>query len=147
MFRKSMLGLSALLVTTGLCLAQQQPATQPEVKQTPIKQTSAASGKEMFDQYCAACHGTDGKGNGPAAPAMKAPPTDLTQLAKKNGGKYPSNQVSSVLKFGTGAAGSHGSKDMPVWGPLLRSLDKYHDEIVQQRVANIVSYIESLQAK
>jgi mono/diheme cytochrome c family protein len=147
MFRKSILGLSALLVAAGLCFAQQQPATQPEVKQTTIKQTSAASGKEMFVEYCAACHGTDGKGNGPAAPAMKAPPTDLTQLAKKNGGKYPSNQVAAVLKFGNGTAGSHGSKDMPVWGPLLRSLDKYHDDIVQQRVANIVNYIETLQAK
>ena len=145
MFRKSILGLSALLVAAGLCFAQ-QPATQPEVKQAPIKQTSAASGKDMFVQYCAACHGAEGKGNGPAAPAMKVQPTDLTQLAKKNGGKYPSNQVAAVLKFGNGD-GPHGSKDMPLWGPLLRSLDKYHDEVVQQRVANIVSYIETLQAK
>lgn len=146
MFSRTTLALSAMLVAAGLCFAQQPAASKTEVKKTPIKQTSAASGKEMFVQYCAPCHGTDGTGNGPAAPAMKVSPTDLTQLAKKNGGKYPSNQVAAVLKFGSGA-GPHGSKDMPVWGPLLQSLDKYHDEVAQQRVANIVGYIESLQAK
>ncbi|HKM66821.1 MAG TPA: cytochrome c [Candidatus Acidoferrum sp.] len=142
MFRKSMLALSALLMATGLCLAQQQT----EVKKAPIKQTSAASGKEMYVQYCAACHCTDGKGGGPAASAMKAPPTDLTQLAKKHDGKYPADLVAGVLKFGKGP-GSHGSADMPLWGPLFQSLDKYHDGVVQQRISNIVSYIESLQAK
>jgi mono/diheme cytochrome c family protein len=146
MFRKSMFGFTSLLLAAGLCFAQQQTTAKPEVKKTPIPRTSAASGKEMFVQYCAACHGTDGKGTGPAAPSMKAAPTDLTQLAKKHDGKYPANQVASALKFGSGA-GAHGSADMPVWGPLLQSLDKYHDSVVQQRIANIVSYIETLQAK
>ncbi|HEV2101558.1 MAG TPA: cytochrome c [Candidatus Acidoferrum sp.] len=146
MFSRTTLALSTMLVAAGLCFAQQPAASKTEVKKTPIKRTNAASGKEMFAQYCAPCHGTDGTGNGPAAPAMKISPTDLTQLAKKNGGEYPSYQVAAVLKFGSGA-GPHGSKDMPVWGPLLQSLDKYHDEVAQQRVANIVGYIESLQAK
>ena len=141
MIRKIAFAVSTLLMATGLCFAQ-----QPEVKKVPITPTSAASGKQMFVQYCAACHGTDGRGNGPAAPAMKALPTDLTQLAKKNAGKYPSNQVAATLKFGSGA-GPHGSADMPVWGPLFQSLDKYHDGAVQQRVSNLVGYIETLQAK
>ena len=146
MLRKSMILLSTLVVATGLCLAQEKTAQKPEVKQTPIKQTSPASGKEMFGQYCAPCHGVDGKGNGPAASAMKSPPTDLTQLARKHDGKYPANSVASVLKFG-GGPGAHGSADMPVWGPLLQSLDKFHDTVVQQRISNLVSYIETLQAK
>ena len=148
MFRKCMILLGALVVTTGLCLAQDNASTKPVVKQTPIKQTSANSGKEMYTQYCAPCHGLDGKGNGPAAAAMKSQPTDLTQLARKHDGKYPANSVASVLKFGDGAgSGAHGSAEMPVWGPLLQSLDKFHESVVQQRVANIVSYIETLQAK
>jgi len=97
-------------------------------------------------QYCAPCHGVDGKGAGPAASAMKAPPADLTQLAKKHDGKYPTNTVAGVLKFGSGP-GVHGSADMPLWGPLFQSLDKYHDAVVQQRISNIVNYIETLQAK
>ena len=144
MLKKSMILLGMLVVATSLCLAQTNNPQTPVLKQTPIKHTSAASGKEMYVQYCAPCHGTDAKGNGPAASAMKAPPTDLTQLARKHDGKYPADHVASVLKFGGGA---HGSADMPVWGPLLQSLDKFHDTAVQQRVSNIVTYIESLQVK
>ncbi len=145
MLKKSMILLATAVVAAGLCLAQDKTAQKPVVKQAPIKQTSAASGKEMFAQYCAPCHGADGKGNGPAASAMKAPPTDLTQLAKKNNGKYPDGHVAQVLK--QGGPGAHGSAEMPVWGPLFRSLDKYHDAVVQQRVSNLVNYIEGLQAK
>lgn len=147
MLRKGMFLLGTLVVATGLCLAQDNTQTKPEVKQTPIKQTSAASGKEMFTQYCAPCHGADGKGKGPAASAMKAAPTDLTQLTKTNEGKFPANHLASVLKFGSGPASAHGSADMPVWGPLFQSLDKYHDTAVQQRISNLVNYIESIQAK
>ncbi len=146
MLKKSLILLGTLVVVTSLCLAQDTTNQKPVVKQTPIKQTSATSGKEMFVQYCAPCHGADGKGNGPAASAMKSQPTDLTQLARKHDGKYPANSVASVLKFG-GGPGVHGSAEMPVWGPLLQSLDKFHDTVVQQRISNIVSYIESIQAR
>lgn len=145
---KGMSLLGIVVVATGLCVAQETTAQKLVVKEAAIQQTNAASGKEMFTRYCAPCHGTDGKGNGPAAGAMKAQPTDLTQLAKKRGGKYPATHVSSVLKFGSGPdAGAHGSADMPVWGPLFKSLDKYHDTSVQQRITNLVGYIATLQAK
>jgi hypothetical protein len=77
---------------------------------------------------------------------MKTPPSDLTQLAKKHNGEYPDNYVAGALKFGNGP-GAHGSADMPVWGPLLKSLDKFHDSTAQQRVSNLVTYIETLQAR
>jgi mono/diheme cytochrome c family protein len=146
MLKKSMILLGSLLVATSLGLAQEKTDQQPVVKKTPIKQTSAASGKEMYSQYCAPCHGTDGKGTGPAASSMKTMPTDLTQLAKQHDGKYPANSVASILKFGSGPA-SHGSADMPVWGPLFKSLDKYHESVEQQRISNLVTYIGSLQGK
>jgi mono/diheme cytochrome c family protein len=146
MFKQALIMLGTLLVATTVVLAQDKAATQPVVKKTPIQQTSAASGKEMYTEYCAACHGTDGKGNGPAASAMKSAPPDLTQLTKTHDGKYPAAYVSGILRFGSGPA-SHGSADMPVWGPLFRSLDKYHDTVVQQRVSNLTSYIETLQVK
>ena len=60
------------------------------VKHVPITKTPSESGKKMFDSYCAVCHGKAGKGDGPAAPAMKTPPSDLTGLTQKNSGKYPS---------------------------------------------------------
>jgi len=147
MLKKSMIVLGTFFVATALCLAQDNAQPTPVVKKTPIKQTSAASGKEMFAQYCAPCHGTDGKGNGPAALAMKKAPTDLTTLAKNHGGKYPADMVAGTLKFGPEPAPAHGSADMPVWGPLFKSLDKYHETVEQQRISNLVGYIETLQAK
>ena len=117
-----------------------------EVKHVPIKPTSAASGSEMYKSYCAACHGTDAKGNGPAAPALKVPPTDLTVLAQKNSGKYPTMRVAAILR-GEEVLAAHGSKDMPIWGHLFWSMSGGHQAEVQQRLTNLNQYIESLQKK
>jgi mono/diheme cytochrome c family protein len=130
-----------------IAMAQQEaPSQEKVIKHVPVKQTSAASGQEMYHSYCAVCHGTDGKGAGPAASALKIPPTDLTALAEKNGGKFPAMHISSVLR-GEAETPAHGSKDMPVWGPLFRNLSQGHDAEVQQRIANLNQYIESIQKK
>jgi mono/diheme cytochrome c family protein len=121
-----------------------QSQTQ-EVKKAPIQTTSAASGSEMFHSYCAPCHGKDGKGNGPAATSLKNPPANLTQLAKKNNGKFPADHVANVLR--SGVTGAHGSSDMPVWGPLFSQVSGRDVAIVQMRIANLVHYIESIQEK
>jgi mono/diheme cytochrome c family protein len=100
----------------------------------------------MFTSYCAACHGPEGKGNGPAASELKVPPADLTQLAKNNNGKYPADHVRSILDFGAKAP-AHGSNDMPVWGTLFRALDQNDQVKVTLRLQNLVDYIKTLQAK
>jgi len=136
-----------LAVISALAVAQQAPASStPSLKHVPITNAPSNSGKEMFNSYCAVCHGKDAKGNGPAASAMKAPPTDLTLLAQKNGGKYPASHVAAVIR-GEASTPSHGSQDMPIWGPLFSSISQGHEGQVQQRITNLVSYIEGLQAK
>ena len=138
---------ATLLVLAVFAKAQQPAPTQAKViKHVSVKPTSAASGQEMFTSYCAVCHGTDGKGSGPAASALKVPPSDLTTLAQKDAGKYPALHVSSVLR-GDAELAAHGSKDMPVWGPLFRSLSQGHESDVQQRIANLNDYVESIQKK
>jgi len=136
-----------LVALSAFAIAQDAPAqTAPAVKHVPITNTPSNSGKDMYNSYCAVCHGKDGKGGGPAASAMKTPPTDLTVLAKNGGGKYPASHVAAVIR-GQATTASHGSQDMPVWGPLFSSISQGHDAQVQQRVTNLVAYIESLQAK
>jgi len=116
------------------------------VKRTPIPRTSAASGQEMFNTYCAVCHGKDAKGDGPAAAALKVPPPNLTMLSQRHGGKYPAMYVESVLMFGAGNFPAHGSKDMPIWGPVLGAISVDAPE-AELRIQNLNQYIESLQAK
>lgn len=117
-----------------------------EVKHGPVQVASAASGKEMFASYCASCHGASGKGDGPAAAALKSPPSDLTLLAKRNSGKFPYDHVVSILQ-GRATVTAHGNRDMPVWGPVFWRMSHGHEGEVQQRIANLTRLIESLQQK
>lgn len=121
-------------------------AQEQKIRKTTAPQTNAASGKEMYVAYCASCHGMSGKGNGPAASALKAPATDLTTLAKTNGGKFPSDHVYEVIN-GRASTPAHGSPEMPVWGPVFRQLSNGHQAEVQQRITNLTDYIRSLQQK
>lgn len=137
-----------ILPVIGLmaCLAVFGVSPQKEIRHVPVKAASPASGPEMYTAYCAVCHGIDGKGKGPAAEALKVPPTDLTVLAKKNGGKYPSDHVTTAIR-GELRLPAHGSKEMPVWGELFWGMSGGHSSEVQLRVTNLNKYIESLQAK
>jgi len=146
--KKLILMFSALIVCACTVAAQNQTQGQPEktIKHVPIRSTSPVSGKEMYKAYCAVCHGIDGKGGGPAASALKVPPTDLTLLGKNNGGKYPALKVSSSIRNESDLP-AHGSKEMPVWGTLFWSMSSGHEGEVQQRVGNLTKYIEFLQAK
>lgn len=143
--RKLTTAVLTVLLASVFTFAQSGAPTKV-IKRIPIKATSAASGSEMYKTYCAVCHGTDGKGNGPAADALKVPATDLTMLAMKAGGKYPSLKVAGVIRGEEGMP-AHGSKDMPMWGNLFHSMSGGHEAEVQQRIANLVKYIETLQQK
>lgn len=98
----------------------------------------------MFHEYCAACHGDQAQGNGPAAEALKKAPADLTQIARKNGGKFPKTQVMRVIE-GADVVAAHGSRPMPVWGNIFRSLE--NQSVATLRVNMLADYIETLQAK
>lgn len=128
-------------MSQGTLIAQTKDNT---VKSAPVPYSDPTSGKVMFKDYCAACHGIDGKGNGPVAEFLKAPPADLTTLAKRNNGKFPSHQFNSVLNFGT-KSHPHGTVDMPIWGDLFRS--RAGRGLATLRSANLSSYVESLQQK
>jgi mono/diheme cytochrome c family protein len=134
---------AGLLATAAFGIAQ----TTTQIKEVPMQHTSPASGKQMYSTYCAVCHGVDGRGNGPAAAALKVQPTNLVTLAKENGGKFPGAHIYTILQFGADTP-AHGTKAMPVWGPALRSLDQgtpSPEMEEHQRLANLTSYLKSLQ--
>jgi mono/diheme cytochrome c family protein len=132
----------ALLIT----LSDVTVAQKATVLNVPAPRTPANSGKQMFEAYCAACHGKGGKGDGPVAAALKVPPPDLTGLTGRNDGKFPWLQVSKTI---TGQAGTpaHGSREMPIWGPVFMSMSHQHESEVRLRVANLADYIKSFQQK
>ena len=135
--------LSAVLFS-GAAFAKPQE-TGKTIKKAPIAVTSAASGEEMFNTYCAVCHGKSGKGDGPAATEFKIPPANLTLLAQRHDGKYPASYVAEVIETGPRDAKAHGSKDMPVWGTLFKSIGDSAE--TKLRIHNLSAYVETLQAK
>ena len=100
-------------------------------------------GSVSFDLYCASCHGRNGRGDGPTAAALKTRPADLTVLARGNRGVFPRERVLAFVE-GSQRAASHGSPEMPVWGPTLRGLDA-SDARVTVRLQNLVAFVESIQ--
>jgi mono/diheme cytochrome c family protein len=113
----------------------------------PVDKTAASDGKQMYTSYCAPCHGTEGRGHGPAAPALKVPPTDLTVLSKNNQGKFPDSHIATVLQFGSELP-SHGSPEMPVWGPILGSMGRNSGGAErQQRISNLDRYLKTIQVQ
>jgi mono/diheme cytochrome c family protein len=118
---------------------------QPSVDET-LPSNYVPSGKVMYKQYCATCHGSEAKGNGPLASLLKVRPPDLTKLAQRHAAKFPYNYVSSVLQFGPGPS-AHGSSDMPTWGPIFGYFDKQNEKAVHQRIKNLCDYLASLQER
>jgi mono/diheme cytochrome c family protein len=118
-------------------------------------------GKMEYQSSCAPCHGSDAKGDGPVSSQLKAHPTDLTILAKKNSGVFPFNELYKVID-GREAVSSHGTRDMPVWGYRfvppkyfrLKRADDYiylppasPEAVVQARILAVIDYLNRIQGK
>ena len=131
-----------LLLATGAAGAQ----SKRPVPQDQIPSSFLPAGKAMFKQYCAACHGLDAKGHGPAQASLKVPAADLTTLSKRHDGEFPYDYVSNILRFGPGVA-AHGSSEMPTWGSIFQYIDNYNEKVVNERIKNLSLYIFSLQQK
>lgn len=106
---------------------------------------AVGAGRALYLRHCAACHGGDGKGAGPAAGAMKAAVPDLTALPRKDG-QFDADRVRTSID-GTQAASPHGSRDMPVWGKVFEKTGgKRGEGWAQTEIWTLVEYIASIQA-
>ena len=100
----------------------------------------------MYGNYCAPCHGVDGRGQGPVASALRTPPADLTTLSRSHRGKFPETHIQAILEFGAEIP-AHGSLEMPVWGPILGKINTANDQERLLRINNLSRYLDSIQAK
>jgi mono/diheme cytochrome c family protein len=103
----------------------------------------------MYQRYCASCHGTAGKGDGPVAQSLRRPPADLTTLAKRAGGRFDEPTVLAIID-GRRQVAEHGPREMPVWGEvfdeaLRGQLYTRYTGLLQSRV--LVDYLRALQEK
>jgi mono/diheme cytochrome c family protein len=124
----------------GAAARNQTPSDSEKEFQNLIR---SVEGPDLFRAYCASCHGKDGKGNGPAASALKATVPDLTLISKRNGGKFPVERIRRII-MGEGMIASHGSREMPVWGPIFHQVESDVDR-GPVRLENLVKYLESIQ--
>lgn len=137
--------LAGMLLALGSAWVPSQEIVQQDtrVKKPPIPYSNPQSGEQMYKDYCAACHGPGGKGDGPAAALLKTWPPDLTTMAQRSKGKYPEVKVKETLLFGTSSR-AHGTSDMPVWGPLFRAKDENKKE-ANARISKLTQYLQSIQ--
>lgn len=112
-------------------------------------------GKLEYESSCASCHGLSGKGDGSLRNYLTKAPSDLTTLAKRNGGAFPTQLVWEMID---GRSSTdvfwHGSREMPVWGLRYR-VDAMKDPAtmgqpewyVRGRIVALLDYLARIQQK
>ena len=142
--------ISLLFIVVSLSVAAESVASQqapppgaPVVKVAPVRRVDPTDGAKMYLDLCASCHGKDGTGNGPAAPALKVPSPSLVTIAKAHGGKFSYADVEDAINGKTRMmkTPAHGTIDMPIWGR-----GQFADNAALA-IRNIVAYLESIQVK
>lgn len=101
-------------------------------------------GENLYKAYCASCHGENGRGNGPMASWMKVAPSDLTLIARRNGGKFPIERVDRIISGEEPLPSGHGTRAMPVWGPVFSQVTRDQD-LGKVRIDNLARYLRDMQ--
>jgi len=127
----------SLLLAVGCNEVSEEEAHQREM---------VAAGRASYRAYCAGCHGLEAKGNGPAAPAMKIPPADLTTISQRHGGTFPEEWVFDKID-GRNLADTSGTLQMLHFGDVWRGTTPTPERRreVRQMIDEIVAYLESVQ--
>ncbi|MBZ5685376.1 MAG: cytochrome c [Acidobacteriia bacterium] len=136
--RWSLLLLCILLPAVLLPGAQKDKTTSSE--RNPVE------GAKIFQYHCAACHGTDGRGHGPASASLKHSVPDLTRISQRNGGKFPHKQVRAIIEGKETGIVAHGDGEMPIWGPIFHQVEADQDW-GEVRLDAITKHMESIQQK
>jgi mono/diheme cytochrome c family protein len=140
MFERSLRVVPVLLIDAMFVFLAVRAFGQDEV-------SPRVAGSAVFKTYCAVCHGKEAKGDGPLAGSLRFTPSDLTLLAKRNGGTYPAEQVFRMID-GRKPLRGHGGPDMPVWGDAFKgTADGYSEEKVKARIDALVDFLKTIQVE
>lgn len=107
----------------------------------------AEFGAPIFQRYCGSCHGLSGRGDGPTAKTLRPRPPDLTGIAKRRGGEFPTAEIAKFID-GRFELPAHGSREMPVWGERFGSdmpEAGVGESIARGNIASLVEYLKSIQ--
>ena len=108
---------------------------------------SQYSGAELFQRFCASCHGKTAEGDGVVGPVLQIRAPDLTEIAKRHGGQFPDNKIYQIID-GRVPITAHGTRDMPVWGLELWRAQGYDLEAGRKTtlaIEKLVDYLKSIQ--
>jgi mono/diheme cytochrome c family protein len=137
--------LQAAVLLAGLFAAA---STAPDQKaktqqQDPGTLIQSLNGRDIYHAHCATCHGVEGKGDGPAAPALTTKMPDLSTISQRNGGVFPAARVRKII-MGDEVIVGHGSREMPIWGKIFHQIQQDHD-YGEVRLQNVTDYLKSIQ--
>lgn len=107
------------------------------------------SGGELYDRFCAACHGGEGRGDGPVGRRLNVAVPDLTRIAVRNDGRFPAGDVAATID-GRSLVVAHGTRAMPVWGYefwVEEGGDVTAEADATELVERLVDYVRSIQVE
>ena len=114
-----------------------------------VKLIDSILGPDLYRAYCASCHGTDAKGKGPMAESLKVAAADLTRISLRNHGVFPLAHIQKVISGEQQPTGGHGSREMPVWGPIFSQVTFSQVtgdvDLGRVRVDNLARYLREIQ--
>lgn len=145
-FRRARFAILAagLLAALGLGAATRSGAS-PRLDDAHERQVMIALGEATYQQFCAPCHGRDGRGKGVVSSLLVADPLDLTSLTRTHDGRFPVEHLEKGLRAeAPDAIAGHRHDQMPTWIRLFLSLDG-SAALAHARLANLIAYLESIQ--
>jgi mono/diheme cytochrome c family protein len=141
--RKVMSWMLGMISLAGIVATAQTKEASPKPYEALIY---SVKGSDIYHANCAVCHGAEGKAGGPAAVNLKRKPADLTVLAKYNGGRFTFERVQKFILGDNASVASHGSREMPVWGPIFHQIEEDQD-LGNVRLQNLIKYLKTIQQK
>jgi|ERR1019366_4366691 mono/diheme cytochrome c family protein len=115
----------------------------------PAEDLSRYDGAQLYQRFCASCHGIQGFGDGPVASSIKSMLPDLTRIAKRHGGAFPAAQLRRIID-GRDVQPAHGTREMPVWGYEFRralASDSSGSQSADELIGRLVDYLRSIQSQ